>query len=87
MTYLALYQQLQIEFLSDPGFYKPEARNDIYALWVRWRQTAGRHTEVSRMSDEFGRWWRGHYEECLRVAGSPRSYRRFVECLTGKIPG
>ena len=87
VTYLALYQQLQIEFLSDPGFHKTEVRDDAYALWARWRQTAGRHFDASRMSAEFGRWWRNHYEDCLRGSGSPRSYRKFMECLIRKIPG
>ena len=87
LTYLALYQQLQIEFLSDSGFDQTEARDDAYALWSRWRQTAGRHFDASRISEEFGRWWRMHYEDCLRAAECPRSYRRFMECLTGKIPG
>lgn len=86
MSYLSLYQQLSIEFLSDPEFHDPSARDETYALWARWRQTIGRHTEIDLASDEFGRWWRNHYEDSLRHAGRPRSYRRFIECLAGKIP-
>ncbi len=86
LSYLALRHQLQIEFLSDSGFNQTGSRDDTYALWIRWRQTEGRHIETCQMSDEFGRWWRKHYEDCLRASGSPRSYRRFIDCLTGKIP-
>jgi hypothetical protein len=86
MSYLSLYQQLSIEFLSDPDFDHGRARVDAFDLCARWRQTHGRHISTENISDEFGRWWRKHYADVLRTIGASRSYRQFIESLSQKLP-
>lgn len=86
MSYLSLYQQLSIEFLSDPDFDHARARDDAFALCARWRQTHGRHVTAENISAEFGHWWRKHYADGLRLMGSDRSYHRFMHGLSQKLP-
>ncbi len=86
MSYLSLYQQLSIEFLSDPEFDHGRARDDVFALCAHWRHTHGRHVTAENVSEEFGRWWRKHYADGLRTMGVTRSYRRFMDELRQKLP-
>jgi hypothetical protein len=86
MSYLSLYQQLSIEFLSDPEFDHGCARDDAFALCAHWRHTHGRHVTAENVSEEFGRWWRKHYADGLCTMGATRSYRRFMDELTQKLP-
>ena len=85
MSYLSLYQQLSIEFLSDPEFDHGRARDDAFALYALWRHTPGRHVATENVSEEFGRWWRRHYTEGLRAAGPKRSCRAFLNHLSNTI--
>ena len=85
MSYLSLYQQLSIEFLSDPEFDHGRARDDAFALCAHWRHTHGRHVPTEKISEEFGHWWRRHYTEGLRAAGPTRSYRAFLTHLSSTI--
>lgn len=86
MSYLSLYQRLSIEFLSDPEFNHGRARDDAFALCAHWRHTHGRHVTAENISEEFGRWWRKHYADGLRTMRGTRSYRRFMDELTQKLP-
>ncbi len=85
MSYLSLYQQLSIEFLSDPEFDHGRARDDAFALCAHWRHTHGRHVPTEKISEEFGHWWRRHYTEGLRAAGPTRSYRAFLTHLSNTL--
>lgn len=85
MSYIALYQQLSLEFKTAPEFDHARARDDAFALCANWRNTVGRHVPMERVSEEFGHWWRVHYSDCLKAAGAARSYSVFLEALAEKI--
>lgn len=85
MSYFSLFQQLSVEFLTDPTFDKVRARDELSELWGEWRQTHGRHLPIEQMSEEFGQWWQLHYNECLNKDGMRRTYRSFIETLSAKL--
>ncbi len=85
MSYISLVQQLSLEFMTASEFDHAQVRDDAYALCAKWRRTAGRHLPTEMISDEFDHWWRAHYLDCLRAAGSGRSYDVFLKTLAGKI--
>lgn len=87
MSYISLYQQLSLEFMTDPDFDHSQARDDAFALCSSWRQTSGRHVPTENVSEEFGNWWRAHYSDCLKATGAARSYRTFLGYLQTKVSG
>ncbi len=86
MSYFTLFQQLSVEFMTDPTFDKARAREELSALWGEWRQTHGRHLPIEQMSEQFGQWWQSHYKECMSKEGSIRpTYKGFLETLSAKL--
>lgn len=85
MSYFSLYQQLSIEFMTDPTFDKSAAKSELSELWAGWRKRHGRHVATDQLSAEFNRWWQSHYAESLRPAGTRGTYRQFIDCMRDRL--
>lgn len=85
MSYFSLYQQLSIEFMTDPTFDKSTAQAELSDLWAAWRKGHGRHVAIDRLSAEFNQWWQSHYAESLRPTGTRGTYRQFIASMRDRL--